>query len=151
MAKRGRQQPGTAAQRVVPEAQGPGARRPCALQGLEALAARRPAQHPQRVLARGGPRKQQAVLPLAGEAAHALLAADDVARAARGEPADESASAGADVVGADPLLRLLARKSALAAPVEAAQASKALLAALSALDELVDALTPDQGIHEDAG
>lgn len=82
-------------------------------------------------------------LSLAGEAAHALLAADDVARAARGEPSDETASAGADVVGADPLLRLLARKSALAAPVEAAHASKALLAALSAIDELVSALTPD--------
>jgi 16S rRNA (cytidine1402-2'-O)-methyltransferase len=82
-------------------------------------------------------------LTLVGEAAHALLAADDIARASRGEPTDETGAAGADIVGADPLLRLLARRPALMAPVETIEAAKTMLAALSALDALVDALEAD--------
>jgi hypothetical protein len=77
------------------------------------------------------------------------LQADDLARAARGEPADETAAAGADIVGADPLLRLLARRPGLAAPVEATEAAKALLAALSALDALVDVLEGDGDVADD--
>ncbi|MBM4279356.1 MAG: 16S rRNA (cytidine(1402)-2'-O)-methyltransferase [Deltaproteobacteria bacterium] len=79
-------------------------------------------------------------LQQAADAAMALLAADDRARAARGLPDDDSPAAGSDVTGADAALRLLARPSALAAPVEGHAAAKALLAALAALDDLREAL-----------
>jgi 16S rRNA (cytidine1402-2'-O)-methyltransferase len=79
-------------------------------------------------------------LQLAADAAMALLSADDLARAGRGLPDDTSPAAGADIVGADALLRLLARPPALAAPVETQAAAKALLAALSAIDDLQTAL-----------
>jgi 16S rRNA (cytidine1402-2'-O)-methyltransferase len=86
-------------------------------------------------------------LQLAAEAALALLSADDVARAGRGVADDVAPAAGSDVVGADALLRLLARPASLAAPVETTEAAKALLSALSALDALHDALQEDGG-HE---
>ena len=77
------------------------------------------------------------------EAAQSLLLADDTARAARQMPTDESAAAGSDIVGADALLKLLSRPSSLGAPVEAGEAVRAVLAALSAVDALHDALTAD--------
>jgi 16S rRNA (cytidine1402-2'-O)-methyltransferase len=119
------------------------ARRIAAAQGIsvrEAYARLQQAQHASPLT------DVKRALALVGEAAHALLSADDVARAARSEPGDESAAAGSDIVGADPLLRLLARRPALAAPVEVTEAAKALLAALSGLDALVDALEDD---HEE--
>ena len=82
-------------------------------------------------------------LSLAAEAAVALLSADDTARAARQGAADTSEAAGSDIPGADALLRLLARPSSLAAPVEAAEAARALLGAVSALDALLEAIDAD--------
>jgi hypothetical protein len=82
-------------------------------------------------------------LSLAAEAAVALLSADDTARAARQGAADPSEAAGSDIPGADALLRLLARPSSLAAPVEAAEAARALLGAVSALDALLEAIDAD--------
>jgi 16S rRNA (cytidine1402-2'-O)-methyltransferase len=83
-------------------------------------------------------------LQFAADAAMALLAADDLARAGRGLPDDDGATAGADIVGADALLKLLGRAPALAAPVETTAAAKALLAALAALDDLQTALDDDE-------
>jgi 16S rRNA (cytidine1402-2'-O)-methyltransferase len=80
---------------------------------------------------------------LVAEAAQLLLEADDVARSARGLPDDDSVAAGSDIVGADALLRLLARPAGLAAPVELAETARALLSTLSALDALHDAVTVD--------
>lgn len=81
---------------------------------------------------------------LLAEAAQCLLHADNLARAARGAAVVDDVPAGADVAGADALLALLARKPlSLAAPVEANEAARALLGALSALDMLVDAVDVD--------
>jgi 16S rRNA (cytidine1402-2'-O)-methyltransferase len=77
---------------------------------------------------------------LLAEAAHSLLHADDLARAARGGAHDDAEPAGADIAGADAVLRILGRQSSLAAPVELQAAAKALLAALSTMDELLDAI-----------
>jgi 16S rRNA (cytidine1402-2'-O)-methyltransferase len=82
----------------------------------------------------------QRALAETAQAAASLLGADDAARNARGEPDDDAEAAGADIVGADSVLRLLNRRSALSAPVEVTEAAKALLSALSALDALVDAM-----------
>lgn len=89
-------------------------------------------------------------LHFAADAAMALLAADDVARAGRGLPDDDSPAAGADIVGADALLKLLARAPTLGAPVEAAAAAKALLAALAALDDLATALVDGDGEEDES-
>ena len=77
---------------------------------------------------------------LLAEAAHALLQADELARASRGGSVDDSAPAGTDIAGADAMLRLLSRQPSLAAPVEVLEAARALLAALSTLDALLEAL-----------
>ncbi len=77
---------------------------------------------------------------LLAEAAHALLRGDELARAQRGGSVDDSAPAGTDIAGADALLRLLARPASLPAPVEVGEAAKALLAALSTMDALLEAI-----------
>ncbi len=83
----------------------------------------------------------QRALAETAQAAATLLGADDAARSARGEPdVDDDEAAGSDIVGVDSVLRLLKRRTALAAPIEVEEAAKALLSALSALDALVDAL-----------
>lgn len=80
---------------------------------------------------------------LLAEAAQSLLHADDLARAGRGASPDDAEPAGADIAGVDAVLRLLARGPSLGAPTEVHGAAKALLAALSALDELTSALDDD--------
>jgi 16S rRNA (cytidine1402-2'-O)-methyltransferase len=97
----------------------------------------------------GGAGEVKRALGLAAEAALALLSADDLARAERGLPDDENPAAGADIAGADALLRVLARSPALAAPVETQSAARALLAALSALDDLQQALRDDDSKSDD--
>jgi hypothetical protein len=77
---------------------------------------------------------------LLAQAARALLASDDAARAARGEAVLHAPDAGADIDGADALLHLLGRPPALAAPVEAKEAATALLQALATIDALDDAI-----------
>ncbi len=87
----------------------------------------------------------------AARAAHALLNADDAARAARGIDDDTAKDAGADIAGADALLRLLNRTATIAAPVEVKEAATALLQALSTLDALEDALEDAPETSDDAG
>ena len=82
----------------------------------------------------------QRVSRLLAEAAQSLLHADDLARAAKGGAPDDAAPAGADIAGADALLKLLGRPASLPAPVELQEAAKALLTALSTVDALLDAL-----------
>ncbi|MDP2342618.1 MAG: 16S rRNA (cytidine(1402)-2'-O)-methyltransferase [Deltaproteobacteria bacterium] len=77
---------------------------------------------------------------LLAEAAHALLHGDDLARAQRGGAVDDSAPAGSDIAGADAILKVLSRPPSLPAPVEVQEAAKALLAALSTMDALLEAM-----------
>ncbi|HEY1099576.1 MAG TPA: 16S rRNA (cytidine(1402)-2'-O)-methyltransferase, partial [Myxococcota bacterium] len=105
------------------------ARRLAAAQGISVREAYARVQAAQQV---DGVGEVKRALQHLAEAAQSLLAADDAARAARQLGADESAAAGSDIVGADALLKLLSRPSSLGAPVEAGEAVKALLTALSA-------------------
>lgn len=80
-------------------------------------------------------------------AARSLTEAEAAARAARGDVPEPSAPpaerpVGSDIPGADALMELLARgrAPALRAPVETAEAARQLLAALAAMDALLDAL-----------
>ena len=116
------------------------ARRLAAAQGISVREAYARVQAAQQV---DGVGEVKRALGHLAEAAQSLLLADDTARAARQMPTDESAAAGSDIVGADALLKLLSRPSSLGAPVEAGEAVRAVLAALSAVDALHDALTAD--------
>ncbi len=87
---------------------------------------------------------------LLAEAANALLHGDDLARAVKGAHVDDSAPAGADIAGVDACLKLLARPASLGAPVEVAEAAKALLSALSTMDALLDALESSEEGSEGA-
>jgi 16S rRNA (cytidine1402-2'-O)-methyltransferase len=116
------------------------ARRLAAAQGISVREAYARVQAAQHVDGTGEVKRAMAHL---AEAAQSLLAADDQARAARQQPDDESAAAGSDIVGADAVLKLLSRPSSLKAPVEALEAAKALLAALSAFDALLEATSDD--------
>ena len=83
-------------------------------------------------------------LRLLGQAAEALLHADELARAARQETPLSVPDVGpSEIPGADALARLLAQKSAIPAPVEVKEAAEALLRGLEALDALRDALGDD--------
>lgn len=76
-------------------------------------------------------------------AAKALREADDLARAERGLARlteREAPPVASDIPGADVLMALLARPPSFRAPVEGVDAARSLLAALSALDALLDAL-----------
>ena len=118
------------------------ARRLAAAQGISVREAYARVQAAQLV---DGTGEIKRVLEHLAEAAQSLLAADNLARAARQMPNDESAAAGSDIVGADALLKLLSRPSSLGAPVEAGEAVRAVLAALSAVNALQDALSDDEG------
>jgi 16S rRNA (cytidine1402-2'-O)-methyltransferase len=78
---------------------------------------------------------------LLGAAARALVEADLAARRARGGPPTAAGDkpASSEIPGADELMALLEQGSSSSAPVEAAEAARALLAALSSVDALLDA------------
>lgn len=93
-------------------------------------------------------------LALLGQAAVALAEADRAERRARGGgPSAETAQASeSDIPGADALMSLLAAPPALRAPVEATQAARQLLAAISSVDALLDALAFErEGREEETG
>jgi hypothetical protein len=79
-------------------------------------------------------------------AAKALVDADDLARIDRGLARMDDMRPGAqgpvesDIPGADALMALLARPPSFRAPVEGGETAKAILAALAAVDALMDAL-----------
>lgn len=84
----------------------------------------------------------KAALEHLGRAAAALVEADAAARRERGEEprGPEDVPAQSDIPGADALMALIRDGTALRAPVEATDAAKAILAALSSMDALLDAL-----------
>lgn len=84
----------------------------------------------------------KAALEHLGRAAAALVEADAAARRERGEEqrGPEELPAQSDIPGADALMRLIRDGTALRAPVEGLEAAKAVLAALAAVDSLLDAL-----------
>jgi 16S rRNA (cytidine1402-2'-O)-methyltransferase len=98
-----------------------------------------------RVLA-AGPATPEAclerALELLAQAAASLRDAEGAARMARGEPPlhPRATPATSDIPGADILMDLLSRGTSLRAPVEAQDVARQLLATLSALDALLDAL-----------
>lgn len=71
-------------------------------------------------------------------AAELLVALDDAAGPARAPDAAPRSPSG--MPGADELLALVARGTRIPAPVEAREAARALLAAISAIDALEDAM-----------
>jgi 16S rRNA (cytidine1402-2'-O)-methyltransferase len=84
-------------------------------------------------------------------AASALVDADTAARKERGEaprpPVDVPANS--DIAGADALMALLAQGTSMRAPVETNDAAKQVLAALSSMDGLLDALAFEREGRDD--
>ena len=79
---------------------------------------------------------------LLASAAKTLVEADDLARLERGLPRvkHDSDALDSEIPGADALMGLLSRPSSLRAPVEGQDAAKQMLAAVAALDALIDAI-----------
>lgn len=78
---------------------------------------------------------------LLASAARTLVEADDLARLEGGLPRIKGDSPfGSEIPGADVLMGLLARPPSLRAPVEGQDAAKQMLAAVAALDALIEAL-----------